>query len=119
VDISAETLEKYKGQNNKNEKWNAQQIGHFVRYRDIYQGEPYKSYWNVDIGPPLAIAQPQQQVAQQTNRPTSTTLSPNRPTIHSATAFSPTGSTSSRSRSTTASTATHHRYAAAAAVYTN
>ncbi len=36
-----------------------------MRYGDIYRGEPYKSYRNVDIGPPLAIAQPQQQVAQQ------------------------------------------------------
>jgi hypothetical protein len=51
--------------NNKSEKWNAQQRRNFVRYGDIYQGEPYKSYRNVDIGPPLAIAQPQQQVAQQ------------------------------------------------------
>ncbi len=52
-------------QNNKSEKWNAQQRRNFVRYGDIYQGEPYKSYRNVDIGPPLTIAQPQQQVAQQ------------------------------------------------------
>jgi len=51
--------------NNKNEKWNAQQKCNFVRYGNIYQGEPYKNYRNVDIGPPLAIAQPQQQVAQQ------------------------------------------------------
>jgi hypothetical protein len=51
--------------NNKNEKWNAQQKQNFVRYGDIYQGEPYKNYRNVDIGPPLAIAQPQQQVVQQ------------------------------------------------------
>ncbi len=46
--------------NNKSEKWNAQQRRNFVRYGDIYQGEPYKNYRNVDIGPPLAIAQPQQ-----------------------------------------------------------
>jgi hypothetical protein len=51
--------------NNKSEKWNAQQRRNFVRYGDIYQGEPYKNYRNVDIGPPLAIAQPQQQVAPQ------------------------------------------------------
>ncbi len=36
-----------------------------MRYGDIYRGEPYKNYRNVDIGPTLAIAQPQQQVAQQ------------------------------------------------------
>ncbi len=36
-----------------------------MRYGDIYRGEPYKNYRNVDIGPPLTIAQPQQQVAQQ------------------------------------------------------
>ncbi len=58
-----------KNKNNKNEKWNAQQKRKFVRYGDIYQGEPYKSYRNVDIGPPLAIAQPQQQVAQQPAAP--------------------------------------------------
>ncbi len=69
--------------NNKNEKWNAQQKHNFVRYGDIYQLEPYKSHRNVDIGPPLAIAQPQQQVAQQ---PAAPTLSPNRTTIHSAAA---------------------------------
>jgi hypothetical protein len=54
-----------KDKNNENKKWNAQQRRNFVRYGDIYRGEPYKSYRNVDIGPPLAIAQPQQQVAQQ------------------------------------------------------
>ncbi len=54
-----------KNKNNKIEKWNAQQRRNFMRYGDIYQGEPYKSYQNVDIGPPLAIAQLQQQVAQQ------------------------------------------------------
>jgi hypothetical protein len=54
-----------KDKNNKNKKWNAQQKRNFVRYWDIYRGEPYKSYRNVAIGPPLAIAQPQQQVAQQ------------------------------------------------------
>jgi hypothetical protein len=54
-----------KDKNNKNEKWNAQQKCNFVRYGDIYRGEPYKSYRNVDIGPPLAIAQPQQPVVQQ------------------------------------------------------
>ncbi len=54
-----------KDKNNKNEKWNAQQKCNFVRYGNIYLGEPYKSYRNVDIGPPLPIAQPQQQVAQQ------------------------------------------------------
>ncbi len=58
-----------KNKNNKNEKWNAQQKRNFVRYGDIYQGEPYKSYRNVNIGPPLAIAQPQQQVAQQPAAP--------------------------------------------------
>jgi hypothetical protein len=54
-----------KNKNNKNEKWNTQQKQNFVKYSDIYQGEPYKNYRNVNIGPPLAIAQPQQQVVQQ------------------------------------------------------
>jgi hypothetical protein len=48
----------------KSEKWNTQQKKNFERFGDIYQGEPYKSYRNVDIGPPLAIASPQQQVVQ-------------------------------------------------------
>ncbi len=50
--------------NNKNEKWNTQQRQNFERFGDIYWGEPYKSYQNVDIAPPLAIAPPQQQVVQ-------------------------------------------------------
>jgi hypothetical protein len=58
-----------KNKNNKNEKWNVQQKRNFMRYGDIYRGEPYKNYRNVDIGPPLAIAQPQQQVAQQPASP--------------------------------------------------
>ncbi len=49
---------------NKNEKWNAQHRQNFERFGDIYRGEPYKSYRNVNIGPPLAIALPQQQVVQ-------------------------------------------------------
>ncbi len=50
--------------NNKSEKWNAQQKRNFECFGDIYQGEPYKRYRNVNIGPPLAIALPQQQVVQ-------------------------------------------------------
>jgi hypothetical protein len=49
---------------NKSEKWNTQQKKNFECFGDIYQGEPYKSYRNVDIRPPLAIALPQQQVVQ-------------------------------------------------------
>jgi hypothetical protein len=49
---------------NKSEKWNVQQKKNFECFGDIYQAEPYKSYWNVNIGPPLAIAPMQQQVVQ-------------------------------------------------------
>jgi hypothetical protein len=49
---------------NKIGKWNTQQRQYFERFGDIYRGQPYKNYRNVDIGPPLAIAPPQQQVVQ-------------------------------------------------------
>jgi len=51
--------------NNKSEKWNAQQKENFECFGDIYQGEPYKNYHNVDIGPPVANIPLQQPVAQQ------------------------------------------------------
>jgi hypothetical protein len=94
---------------NKNKKWNAQQKQNFVRYGDIYQGEPYKNYRNVNIGPPVAIAQPQQQVAA--------TLSSDRPTIPSASTSSSAIPASSRSTSTPA--AAHCRYAATGAINTD
>jgi hypothetical protein len=40
--------------NNQEEKWNAQQKENFLRFSDIYKGDPYKSYCNVNIGPPVA-----------------------------------------------------------------
>jgi hypothetical protein len=49
---------------NKSEKWNAQQRENFERFGDIYQGVPYKSYRNVDIGPPVANIPLQQPAAQ-------------------------------------------------------
>jgi hypothetical protein len=49
---------------NKSEKWNPQQKKNFKRFGDIYQGVPYKSYRNVDIGPPVANIPLQQQVVQ-------------------------------------------------------
>ncbi len=52
---------------NKIGKWNTQQRQNFERFGDIYRGEPYKNYRNVDIRPPLAIAPPQQQVVQPQN----------------------------------------------------
>jgi len=39
-------------------KWNAQQKENFLRFGDIYRGESYKNYRNVDVGPPVAIQQP-------------------------------------------------------------
>ncbi len=46
----------------KREKWNAQQKEIFERFGDIYQGVPYKSYHNIDIGPPVANIPLQQPV---------------------------------------------------------
>jgi hypothetical protein len=39
-------------------KWNAQQKENFLRFGDIYRGESYKNYRNVNVGPPVAIQQP-------------------------------------------------------------
>ena len=39
---------------NQEEKWNAQQKENFLRFGDIYRGEPYKNYCNVNVGPPVA-----------------------------------------------------------------
>jgi hypothetical protein len=50
---------------NKSEKWNVQQKENFECFGDIYQGVPYKSYRNVDIGPPVANIPLQQPAAQQ------------------------------------------------------
>ena len=62
-----------KDKNNKNEKWNAQQLRNFLTHGDIYRGEPYKSYRNVNVGPPVANVPLQQQVGQppivQINQP--------------------------------------------------
>jgi hypothetical protein len=49
---------------NQEEKWNAQQKENFLRFGDISKGEPYKSYRNVDVGPPVANIPLQQPVAQ-------------------------------------------------------
>jgi hypothetical protein len=49
---------------NQEEKWNAQQKENFLHVGDIYRGEPYKSYRNVDVGPPVANIPLQQPVAQ-------------------------------------------------------
>ncbi len=38
----------------KNEKWNKQQKENFQQFVNMYQGEPYKSYCNVNIEPPVA-----------------------------------------------------------------
>jgi hypothetical protein len=46
------------------EKWNAQQRENFLRFSDIYKGESYKNYRNVDVGPTVANIPLQQQVAQ-------------------------------------------------------
>jgi hypothetical protein len=46
------------------EKWNPQQRENFLRFGDIYRGEPYKNYRNVDVGPPVANIPLQQPVAQ-------------------------------------------------------
>jgi hypothetical protein len=46
------------------EKWNAQQRENFLRFGDIYKGEPYINYRNVDVGPPVANIPLQQSVAQ-------------------------------------------------------
>jgi hypothetical protein len=46
------------------EKWNAQQRENFLCFGDIYKGEPYKNYSNVDVGPPVANIPLQQPVAQ-------------------------------------------------------
>ncbi len=50
--------------NNQEEKWNKQQKENFLRFGDIYQGEPYKNYRNVNVGPPVANIPLQQQVVQ-------------------------------------------------------
>ncbi len=34
---------------NQEEKWNAQQKENFLRFGDIYRGEPYKNYCNVNV----------------------------------------------------------------------
>jgi len=48
--------------NNQEEKWNKQQQENFLRFGDIYRGEPYKNYRNVEVGPPVANIPLQQQV---------------------------------------------------------
>jgi hypothetical protein len=50
--------------NNQEERWNKQQKENFLRFGDIYQGESYKNYRNVDVGPPVANIPLQQQVVQ-------------------------------------------------------
>jgi hypothetical protein len=50
--------------NNQEERWNKQQKENFLRFGDIYQGEPYKNYRNVNVGPPVANIPLQQQVVQ-------------------------------------------------------
>jgi hypothetical protein len=49
---------------NQEEKWNAQQKENFLCFGDIYRGEPYKSYRNVNVGLPFANIPLQQPVAQ-------------------------------------------------------
>jgi hypothetical protein len=46
------------------EKWNAQQKENFLRFGDIYKGESYKNYRNVNVGPPVANIPLQQPVVQ-------------------------------------------------------
>jgi hypothetical protein len=46
------------------EKWNAQQRENFLCFGDIYKGEFYKNYSNVDVGPPVTNIPLQQPVAQ-------------------------------------------------------
>jgi hypothetical protein len=50
--------------NNQEERWNKQQKENFLRFGDIYQGESYKNYRKVDVGPPVANIPLQQQVVQ-------------------------------------------------------
>ena len=50
--------------NNQEERWNKQQKENFLRFGDIYRGEPYKNYRNVEVGPPVANIPLQQQVVQ-------------------------------------------------------
>jgi hypothetical protein len=45
-------------------RWNAQQKENFLRFGDIYRGESYKNYRNVNVGPPVANMPLQQPVAQ-------------------------------------------------------
>jgi hypothetical protein len=54
-------------QDSLDKKWNVQQKENFLRFGDIYRGEPYKNYRNVEVGPPVAIQQPvaQPQVVAQ------------------------------------------------------
>jgi hypothetical protein len=51
--------------NNNSEKWNVQQKENFKCFGDICQGVPYKSYSNVNIGPPVTNIPLQQPVIQQ------------------------------------------------------
>ncbi len=51
-------------QNDQEKRWNAQQRENFLRFGDIYKGESYKNYQNVDVGPPVANIPLQQPVAQ-------------------------------------------------------
>ncbi len=50
--------------NNQDKRWNKQQKENFLRFGDIYQGEPYKSYRNVDVEPPVTNIPQQQPVVQ-------------------------------------------------------
>jgi hypothetical protein len=54
---------------NKNEKWNKQQKENFLWFGNIYCGEPYKNYRNVDIGPSVANVPLQQHVQQLAPQP--------------------------------------------------
>jgi hypothetical protein len=76
---------------NQEEKWNAQQRENFLHFGDIYRGEPYKSYHNVDIGPPVANIPLQQPVAQppvvQINPPPPTVRAPVQPSPVAAAAY--------------------------------
>jgi hypothetical protein len=54
--------EKESEKDNKDEKWNKQQQENLQRFGDIYKQEPYKSYRNVNIAPPVANMPLQQHI---------------------------------------------------------
>ncbi len=55
---------KKRKRDSQEEKWNAQEKENFLFFGDIYKGESYKNYRNVDVGPPVANIPLQQPVVQ-------------------------------------------------------